>query len=357
MDTPSGNRMPDDRNRPEATQTLPAGSLQAAQWLRGWLARNADNSKAARLLELLAQRALAAAERGEQPVLIDVGTLAREYSLEIEQANEHDPGKWVRSARMAEWWDSRESGRAADARRAGIEAQVTLSRRTGGGKGNQTVWGFRFEPLAQALPVADDPEPRHDGAIHYTAEPARLALPLRWLSPPGGFAMLSRRGLLLSLLVLANVILDLSIVWLALVVMLVPGAGGSASIAIGGFMLALAWGCWRFGTRPWLRLPSDRLVILPMGQLAFTQDFAQLHLVRRRNGATPAGWLSVVRHWAPCPICGSDVDLQEGGKAFPDRVVGRCAAAPHEHVYSFDPVLLRGRMLHQGGYTVPSENP
>ncbi|WP_290884423.1 hypothetical protein [Arenimonas sp.] len=337
--------MLDDQNRPEAAQTLPAGSLQAAQWLRGWLARNADNSKAARLLELLAQRALAAAERGDQPALIDVGTLAREYSLEVEQANEHDPGKWVRSARMAEWWDSRESGRAADARHAGITAQVTLSRRTGGGKGNQTVWGFRFEPLARALPAADDAELRHDGAIHYTAEPARLALPLRWLSPPGGFPLLSRRGLALFLMVLSNVILDLGIVWLALVVMLSPGADSSAGIAIGGFMLAVAWSCWRFGTRPWLRLPSDRLVILPMGQLAFTQDFAQLHLVRRRQGATPSGWLSVVRHWAPCPVCGSDVDLQDGGTAFPDRIVGRCAAAPHEHVFSFDPVLLRGSAL------------
>ena len=345
MDTPSGNCMLDDQNSPEATQTLPAGSLQAAHWLRDWLTRNADNSKAARLLELLGQRAFAAAQRGHQPALIDVGTLAREYSLEVEPANEEDPGKWVRSARMAEWWASRESGRAADARRAGVAAQVTLSRRAGGGKGNQTAWGFRFDPIAQAPPAPDGPEPREDGAIHYATDPARLALPLRWLSPPGGFPMLSRRGFALFLLLLANVILDLSIVWLALVVMLVPGTGGSSGIAIGGVLLALAWGCWRFGTRPWLRLPSDRLVILPMGQLAFTQEFAQLHLVRRRHGATPAGWLSVVRHWAPCPVCGSDVDLQNGGRAFPDRIVGRCAAAPHEHVFSFDPVLLRGSAL------------
>ena len=152
-------------------------------------------------------------------------------------------------------------------------------------------------------------------------------------------------GLLLALFLLANVILDLGIVWLGLVAMLVPSATPSAGIAVGGVLVGLAWACWRFGTRPWLRFPTDRMVILPMGQLAFNQDFAQLHFVRRRRGARPGGWLSVVRHWAPCPICGSDVDLQDGGRAFPDRVVGRCAAAPNEHVFSFDPVLLQGSQL------------
>lgn len=43
--------------------------------------------------------------------------------------------------------------------------------------------------------------------------------------------------------------------------------------------------------------------------------------------------------------CCTDVDLQDGGKVFPDRVVGRCAAATHEHDFSFDPALLRGCTL------------
>ena len=337
--------MLDNENRPEPTQTLPAGSLEAAQWLRGWLVRNVDTSKAARLLELLAARALAAAGRGVQPALVDVGTLASEYSHEVDQANEDDPGKWVRSAKMKEWWDSREAGRLAEAQRAGLAVQLRLVRRAGGGKGNQTAWGFCFEPAVRPQPVADETDSAPSGVIQYDAEPARLTWPLRWLSPPGGFAMYSRRGFLLAFLVMANVILDLAIAWLGLAVMLVPSATPSAGVAAGGVLIGLAWACWRFGTRPWMRFPADRIVILPMGQLAFNQDFAQLHFVKRRRGARPGGWLSVVRHWAPCPICGSDVDLQDGGRAFPGRVVGRCAAAPNEHVFSFDPVLLQGRQL------------
>lgn len=158
--------------------------------------------------------------------------------------------------------------------------------------------------------------------------------------------MCSRRGILLALFVLANVIHDLGIAWVGLVAMLVPSTTPSAGIATGGVLLGLAWACWRFGTRPWLRLPADRIVIWPVGQLAFTQDFAQLHFVRRRRASRPGGgWLSVLRHCAPRPVCGSDVDLQDGGRAFRDRVVGRCAAAPNEHVYGFDPVLLLGSPL------------
>lgn len=337
--------MTETGNRPEPAQSLPAGSLQAAEWLCGWLRRNADNSKAARLLELLAQRALAAAKRDEQPDLVDVGTLARTYTLEVDQANEDDPGKWVRSARMEEWWESRKDGRTPDARRAGVAVDIQLVRRAGGGKGNQTAWGFRFEPGPQPGVAADDPADQDDGVIHYSAEPARLALLLRWLCPAGGFPMLSWRGAGLAVFLLANVLVDLGLAWLALVAMLNASLSPSVAVGTAGVFAALAWTGWRYGTRPWFQLPADRLVIVPMLQLALTQEFAQLHLVRRHLGPRPSGWLTVVRHRASCPVCGSDVDLHDGGRAFPDRIVGRCAAAPHEHVYTFDPVLLQGRRL------------
>jgi hypothetical protein len=82
-----------------------------------------------------------------------------------------------------------------------------------------------------------------------------------------------------------------------------------------------------------------------MCKLAFTQDRAQLQFVLLRRSDRPGGWLSVVRHWAPRPVCGTDVDPQDGGRAFPGRVAGRCAAAPNEQVSSFDPVLLQGSRL------------
>ena len=56
---------------------------------------------------------------------------------------------------------------------------------------------------------------------------------------------------------------------------------------------------------------------------------------------------SLVRHWGVCPVCSGDVDLDWGGAAFPDRMIGRCSDAPLEHVFSFDPVRLIGEPLRQ----------
>lgn len=54
---------------------------------------------------------------------------------------------------------------------------------------------------------------------------------------------------------------------------------------------------------------------------------------------------AVARHWGICPICSAEVDLDSGGTAFPDRLIGRCHDAPLEHVFSFDPVRLTGEFL------------
>lgn len=56
---------------------------------------------------------------------------------------------------------------------------------------------------------------------------------------------------------------------------------------------------------------------------------------------------SVVRHWGTCPVCSAEVDLADGGGAFPARLVGRCQDAPNEHVFSFDPVRLIGYPLRE----------
>lgn len=52
-----------------------------------------------------------------------------------------------------------------------------------------------------------------------------------------------------------------------------------------------------------------------------------------------------VRHVGTCPVCNGRVTVQEGGRAFPDRLIGRCRASPREHVYSFDHLNLTGKPL------------
>ena len=59
-----------------------------------------------------------------------------------------------------------------------------------------------------------------------------------------------------------------------------------------------------------------------------------------------------VRYSAACPICGGIVEIHEGRRAFPDRLIGRCRLAAREHLFSFDPALRTGYPLQ-----IPGQRP
>ncbi len=61
--------------------------------------------------------------------------------------------------------------------------------------------------------------------------------------------------------------------------------------------------------------------------------------------------LHILSYVADCPICGADgkgrssIGPVMGGREFHGRIVGRCANAPQEHVWSFDHITRTGRFL------------
>jgi len=77
-----------------------------------------------------------------------------------------------------------------------------------------------------------------------------------------------------------------------------------------------------------------------------TQDISQ-----PRPGPEDDYAFYVSRYVADCPICGvkdagrSAINPAPGGWEFHGRVVGRCAHAPQEHVWSFDHITRIGRFL------------
>jgi len=79
--------------------------------------------------------------------------------------------------------------------------------------------------------------------------------------------------------------------------------------------------------------------------LAFGELYGQLRTMPEGKTPDRRRIFSVVRHWGTCPVCSAEVDLGDGGREFPGRLVGKCRDAPSEHVFSFDPVRLTGRLL------------
>lgn len=105
-------------------------------------------------------------------------------------------------------------------------------------------------------------------------------------------------------------------------------------VGIGGLMW---WQKWR----PLVHAREDRITPLPDEWLPIKAAPAQLERKRSDSGEV----LRLVRYVARCPVCGGDMHLASGAPEWPRRTVGRCADAPREHVFSFDPVKLTGHRL------------
>ena len=97
--------------------------------------------------------------------------------------------------------------------------------------------------------------------------------------------------------------------------------------------------------KPLIRLPSERVTIANDLLLAYFQFNGQFKLKRDGKSKVAGGWFQLVRHHATCPICSGEVDVPDGGRSFPGRLVGRCSESPLEHVFSFVPVVLQGQWL------------
>lgn len=99
---------------------------------------------------------------------------------------------------------------------------------------------------------------------------------------------------------------------------------------IGGMITWLVW--------PLYRLIDQKIVMAP-AILQMTSRFYHV-LVIRREGERKV--VRMLRFTATCPLCGGEVEIQEGRRSLRGRYVGECGRNPLEHVFTFDHVLKTG---------------
>jgi hypothetical protein len=217
----------------------------------------------------------------------------------------------------------------------------------GGGRGVPTLFQIELDPfLPSEEPAADADGNRDPGALHYEVSPAKPAFWLRMLMGGGPFPMGSWRGYVLVGMALADLLL-ICLIWLGVYVLWAqPRPVSTTDIALVAMAALVSWTLWR-GVRPIWRLPTDRVTLAGPTFLALSELHGQLRTMPNATRRDAGRVFSVVRHWGICPICAAEVDVQDGRREFPGRLVGRCQDAPLEHVFSFDPVLLIGRPMRQ----------
>jgi len=102
---------------------------------------------------------------------------------------------------------------------------------------------------------------------------------------------------------------------------------------LGGMITWLVW--------PLYRLIDQKIVMAP-AILQMTSRFYHV-LVIRREGERKV--VRMLRFTATCPLCGGEVEIQEGRRALHGRYVGECGRNPVEHVFTFDHVLRTGQRI------------
>ena len=332
-----------DENSPKPSQT---GNAQAESLHLAliWLDREGGGHRAARALRELLQVTLTAVSRGDPAPEMDMLTL-REILQRVD-GDDATSAKPLSGSELKTWWQARIESLRQECAGRDCAWVPRLVVKTGGGRKRPSRLMFDFEPSAieELEEVEEQASDSGDPVLRYRMDPAKPALWLRLLVGSRPFPMHSWRGYLL--LALAGLtMLFIGLIWLSYYALWAQGQPiTTAILAKAGLAIFVSGGLWWI-TKPIRDLPTHRVTLAGPVYLAVSELYGQLRTMRTGSDRGAPREFSVVRHWGICPICSAEVDLDDGGKAFPDRLIGRCHDAPLEHVFSFDPVRLTGTSL------------
>lgn len=310
-----------------------------------WLDSEGSASRPGHLLRTLVVSTQEALTRGEEPPAKDSGTLAEIWRQE--EAPHRSEAASLRKSVVQAWWLARRQRLLQMLQDGDASLQPVLEVLPGGGRSISTRYRIGFEPLTKDLteePAGEVDGENPDQTLVYRIDPARPALWLRLLLGSKPFPVASWRGYFLMFTAILNFLL-IALLWWALYVRWSRPEPVTTDAIAGLVITAALSGFLWWGTRPVRKLPTQRVTLATAPYLAFGELFGQLRTMPESRKGNRRRIFSVVRHWGTCPVCAAEVDLDEGNRDFPGRLVGRCHDAPSEHVFSFDPVMLTGRPL------------
>jgi hypothetical protein len=229
------------------------------------------------------------------------------------------------------------TGRAQAARVPGIVVPRSEKR------GRDNAYWLEVQPVelpalpeaGPVLPVA--PPARVSGEITYLEE---LEVPLPILKRPLRVSVQGWRGLLLVGPVIVSALAIIGLVWLMLAVAVsnVPARTiFQWSVLVAMLVGMIAWCTW-----PLYRLVEDGIVMAP-SILQFHLPLGHVLVVRTEDVERVVRMVRYVCE--ECPLCGGKVTIHSGRQALRGRLVGACDRNSVEHLFSFDHVIRRGKLL------------
>lgn len=216
----------------------------------------------------------------------------------------------------------------------------------GGGSGNYST--HFITPIE--LDVVDIPasEKIPEGAIKYYLETIEnLPTWIKWIN---NFELSEWRIKLMAGLMILALILGVGLYFLFMIIFLNSKSGGleifRSFVGTLGLCVAIFWPFRQLYLCLTMRIISAPILMQPSNITNAQIECFATEKIRESTGK-PIRKLRMVSYVSTCPHpkCNSRIEVENGGKEFHHRLIGRCLEAPLEHVYSFDRVLRIGRAL------------
>jgi hypothetical protein len=215
----------------------------------------------------------------------------------------------------------------------------------GGGSGNySTHFIIPLELDVADLTVSSEKAPQ-DTIKYYLETIEKLPAWIKWIN---NFELSEWRIKLIAGLTILALIFGVGLYLLFMTIFLFSKSGGLEILrsffgtSVLGFTIF-----WPF--RLLYRCLTMRIISAPILLQPSDVNNAQIECVPtnkiRESTGNPIRKLRIVSYASTCPLCKSRIEVENGGKEFHHRLIGRCLEAPLEHVYSFDRALRIGRAL------------
>lgn len=316
--------------------------------LHDWSERNRADGSAYSLLAALIRETL---KRADSPDPSQREFDAAALAPAAGGPQEFEPAKrWIDRAKLELFAAARRTAIEQHFRAAGHVQALRVARRSPRGK-HRAVWylePYQLEQEPGETELIGQASPDHGQeplSIEYEFTPpgqVRAAWYARPLIGPGSFITRSWRGLLWAafFVVPLGYLLISALVGIAYMYARHPlqTADMASILAIS----ALSWVVWRTWVRPIMWLVEDRIIPATEAWVGWNEESAQLELAKDSDKQRR---LQLVRYTAVCPICAGTIELRYSQGPNRRRLLGCCNEAPHEHVFTFDRVLRRGRRL------------
>ncbi len=328
-----------DSTHPDAEELVAVGDLVLV-----WLRENGlDQHKPAEVYEALLRRSADYLRDG-----VDVEKTrftAIELNALVKGKSEGDDdsdvaGRYVRTnvAKFQELLDQNAAKIADYLKHHGKQQRVVIAATDPKGRHKKDYY-LTLEPLTDQPEEQDTENPR---LAHYRVR--QFPKPRPWAKPFLALTLVGwRRWAYLSGLV-TIVILGLGMTLLAVF----------QPLLIWKFAIPIALAVlFSLAVKPLYDILDRSVLVAPDWLAGLSVASAQLEL--RQVGIDESSGRAIrevrlVVYDGDCPLCGGRLEVVEGNGEFKGRLVGQCANARAEHLYSFDHISKRGVPLRQTGY-------